>query len=345
MRTVAVVLAVALITSSAQAADPGTSWPSCTPASKGLSDAKLNELRAATGWTSTSTTFRGFVVKAGCKVKSWGSESQKGDWASAVKPLMSTMLFYAIKELKTSGINARIYQYGWDLTLPDQSITWHHLANMVSGYALPENPGARWSYNDMAIALYCRTLFTQSDDSISVMKQTMAQAVAQRLPALQFQDGGVIGSGRNGCQLFASVRDAARLGQFWMNKGKWRGVQLLPTTYFDSFRKNQVSATLPTTAGTPIDDYLGIGDGRDPFQPEFKGQGRYGYNWWFNTPTRAWTSAPTDTFAAIGHHNAESIFVIPSLQIVFTCKCKNSSDANLVADGNRYLRLLVEAHQ
>jgi hypothetical protein len=334
-----VVICLVLLTSNlGHAVDPGTTWATRTPAQVGLDVNKLNELRAATGWTSGSTTFRGFVVKNGFQVYSWGNVAQRGDWAAAVKPLMSTMLFYAVREGKTSGVNARIFQYGWPLTLPDQSITFHHLANMVSGYALPENPGARWGYNDYAIALYCKTLFPK------VFKQTMAQVVAPRLAALQFQDGGVIGSGRNGCQLFTSVRDAARIGWFWMNKGRWRGSQLLPTSYFDNFRKNQVSPTLPRTAGGPIDDYLGVGSTGGGTNQNFTGQGRYGYNWWFNTPKTAWPSAPADTFAAIGHQNAEPIFVIPSLQVVFTCKCRNSSTAALLSDADRYLRLIVQAH-
>jgi hypothetical protein len=89
-------------------------------------------------------------------------------------------------------------------------------ANIVSGYALPENPGARWGYNDYAISLYCKTLFPK------VFEQTMAAVVSARLGPLQFQDGAVIGSGGGGCQLFTSVRDAARIGWFWLNKGRWR---------------------------------------------------------------------------------------------------------------------------
>ena len=33
------------------------------------------------------------------------------------------------------------------------------LADMVSGYGLPEKPGAAWAYNDSAINLYSKTLF------------------------------------------------------------------------------------------------------------------------------------------------------------------------------------------
>jgi hypothetical protein len=334
-RAAAVGLGLAvLFAAPAQAVDPGTAWATRTPAQVGLNIAKLNELRAATGWKPGSTTFRGFVVKNGYQVYTWGNVAQKGDWASAVKPVMSTMLFYALKELRTSGVNARIYQYGWPMTVPDRSMTWHHLANMVSGYALPENPGARWGYNDYAISLYCKTLFPK------VFKQTMAAVVASRLAPLQFQDGAVIGSGRGGCQLFTSVRDAARIGWFWLNKGRWQGVQRLPASYFDSYRKNQVSATLPRTAGGLANDYLAVGSTGGGNNQDSAGQGRYGYNWWFNQPKRGWPSAPPDTFVAIGHHYNESIFVIPSRQLVFTCKCKTSGRS----EADKYLRLLVEAH-
>jgi hypothetical protein len=56
---------------------------------------------------------------------------------------MSTMLFYAIKEGRTTGVNDRVYRFGWPMTVPDQSITWLHLGSMTSGYVLADNPGAR----------------------------------------------------------------------------------------------------------------------------------------------------------------------------------------------------------
>lgn len=329
----AAVFALLLCITSAHAADPGSLWPACTPESKGLNAAKLDQLRVASG------NIRGFVVKDGCKVFSWGDIKQKGDWGSAVKPVISTALFFAIKELRTSGVNARIAQYYWPLTTPDQSITWHHLANMTSGYSLPENPGARWAYNDYGISLYCKTLFPR------VFKQTMATVIAHRLGPLQFQDGAVIGGGRGGCQLYTSVRDAARIGQFWLNRGKWRGSQLLPASYFDNFRKNQVSATLPRSSGATIDDYLGVGTLGGGNNQDFLLQGAYGYNWWFNQPKRLFPAAPTGTFLAVGHRFAEPIIVIPSLQLVVTGKFRNSASFSAtLSDANNYLRLLVEAH-
>ena len=38
--------------------------------------------------------------------------------------------------------------------------TLRHLANMISGYARPEAPGAAWAYNDYSIMLYQKTAET-----------------------------------------------------------------------------------------------------------------------------------------------------------------------------------------
>jgi hypothetical protein len=57
---------------------PGTSWATRTPAQAGMNVTKLNELRAATGWTSDSV-MRGLIVKDGHIAYSWGNIAQKGD--------------------------------------------------------------------------------------------------------------------------------------------------------------------------------------------------------------------------------------------------------------------------
>ena len=319
------------IAKSAEAAFPGAAWATRTPAQVGLDAAKLLAFRNATG------NQRGIVIRDGFLVYQWG-DNAKFDWASAAKPVHSTILFFAIKELRTSGVNARIFQYGWPLRPADQSITWHHLANQTSGYALPENPGARWGYNDYAIKLYHRTLYER------VYKQS-ADAVARtqtRLGRLQFQDGSIFSS-RGGFGLFTSPRDFARIGWFWLNRGNWNGTQLLPRSYFDNFMKNQVSATLPRTAGGPVDDYLGVGSTGGGTNQNFLGQGRYGYNWWFNRPKVSWPDGPADVIQALGHGNAEAMFIVPSLRMVVAWKGRNSADAAVLSDGNRYLKLLKEA--
>ena len=56
-------------------------------------------------------------------------------------------------------MNDLIENQGWDLIAKDAPMTFAHLANMTSGYARGEAPGAAWAYNDYAIKLYAVTLF------------------------------------------------------------------------------------------------------------------------------------------------------------------------------------------
>ena len=233
---------------SAVAIYPTSQWQTRTAAQVGLAKSKLDEFRQETG------NITGVIIKDGYLVHSWGSVSSKVDWASAGKPVISTMLFYAIKELKLSSVNARIAALGWNLIEKDKAMTFHHLANMRSGYALPERPGAAWGYNDYAISLYNKSLF----DRVFKQKPDVVVRAASRLGVLQFQDGTLYGTARGGYGLVTSPRDFARIGWFWLNKGNWRGTQRLPASYFDSYMKPLVPDNLPRTAGG-INDYLDIG--------------------------------------------------------------------------------------
>ena len=71
-------------------------------------------------------------------------------------------------------------------------MTLHHLANMTSGYALPERPGAAWGYNDYAITLYNKSLF----ERVFKQKPDVVVRAASRLGVLQFQDGTLYGTAR-----------------------------------------------------------------------------------------------------------------------------------------------------
>jgi hypothetical protein len=249
---------------------PSSSWSTRTPAQVGLSRAALDELRDATGNRA------GVIIKNGYLVYSWGNISAKFDWASAAKPLVSTMLFFAIRENRLPGVGSLIENQGWNLIYKDEDMTFHHLANMTSGYALPERPGTRWGYNDYGIMLYNRTLF----DRVFRQAPNAAVRASSRLGPLNFQDGTLYGSARGG--------------------------------------------------GT---------------NQNFPGQRRYGYNWWFNPSRSTWPSAPADPIQARGHNNAESMFIIPSLDLVAAWRGINSSSANAFRDADRYLRLIVEAHE
>jgi hypothetical protein len=284
---------------------PGASWQFKTPAEVGLDAAKLDQFVANVGGD-------GCIVRSGYMVKCWGSSSAKTDWASAAKPVMSTLLFFAVHDARLSGVDDLISNWGWNLLTKDRTMRFRHLANMMGGYARGEVPGAAWAYNDYAITVYAKTLE-------KVYGKSLNSAALDKMGALQFQDGSLFSS-RNGYGVSTSVRDFARIGWFWLNKGYWNGTQLLPAGYFATYLKPGVANRLPVTSSGGS-DYLGVGTfGGDSNQTPF-GPGLYGFNWWFNGKVGTgsnlhWPDAPADTFQANGHWGAKVVTVIPSLNMV-----------------------------
>ena len=84
-------------------------------------------------------------------------------------------------------------------------------------------------------------------------------APRNRLGPLQFQAGALFGAARGGCSLFTSVREMARIGWFWLNRGNWRGAQLLPRSFFDDFMKKPGRSGSAAQRRHRGDDYLNVG--------------------------------------------------------------------------------------
>ncbi len=314
---------------------PGQHWEARTPAQVGLDAAKLDEFAAAVGG-------RGCIVRNGYMVYSWGDIISKMDWASAKKPVMSTMLFFAVHEGKLPGVDALVNPYvkkvyGNNLNAKDQTMTFRHLADMVSGYGRVEAPGEAWAYNDWAINLYSKTLF----DGVFQEKPDAVAKAASRLGDLQIEDGTFFGS-RKGYGALMSPRDFARIGWFWLNKGNWNGKQILLKSFFDDYMKADVPADLPRSKAE-TSDYLSAyfsGGGTDQTP---HGPGIYGFNWWFNPNRKVWPDAPEDTVQANGHWNGEVCSMLPGLGIVATWKGSGASRDKFNQPMNEYLKILVDA--
>ena len=291
---------------------PGADWERRAPAEVGVNAADLDALAERLGG-------RGCVIKDGYVVKTWGDQAQLGDWYSSAKPVLSTLLFFAIEEGLVTSVDQPIADFGWQLQPRHQGITFRHLGAMTSGYARPEGPGEAWAYNDFAIQLYQKTLFEK------VFKQhgNEAAPAPQHLGVLGFQDGLQFNS-KN--RLSASVRDFARIVWFWTQKGNWNGRQVLPARYFDEYMRPQTPKDLPQTQHTGTDDdYLGIGSyGGSSDHFSAAGPGVYGFNWWFNDTSRlhpgllTWPDAPRDTVMSIGARGNSSAF-IPNLNAALIC--------------------------
>lgn len=335
----AVVLSASAENPSNLATFPSQHWSRRDPAELGMEGASLDRLAEVLAG-------RGCVIKNGYVVKEWGDQSQRRDWASSAKPVLSTLLLFAIQEGKIPGPDTRVADLGWPLVPKDQTMTVAHLANMVGGYARPETPGSAWAYNDFAIQLYQKSLFDQ------VFKEDPDHVARTRFSELGLEDGLKFDPNRR--RMSASVRDFARIAWFWMHQGQWNGKELLPRHLFERYQRPQVPVDLPISDDSETNDYLKIGSyggGSNHFSKS--GPGIYGFNWWFNGHGRThpnsltWPSAPRDTFMSIGA-GGNCAVIIPSLELVLVAASANWGEfepGNRQAPMNQILKLLVDANK
>jgi PelA/Pel-15E family pectate lyase len=287
---------------------PKESWSQQSPALAGLNATMLAEFGRRVGGD-------GCIIKDGNLVATWGDPNRCADWASAAKPVLSTLLLLAVQEGKLPGLDAKVKDVGWALSEKDAGMTFRHLANMVSGYACAEEPGSAWGYNDFAIQLYAKSLER-------VFGEPLENVLRTRLASLQFEDATLFGS-RQGTGVTASPRDFARIGWLWLNRGNWNGKQLIATELMDDFLKAGVPMNIGRTQAKS-DDYLAIGSYGGGTNQTPYGPGVYGFNLWFNNllpnGNRVWPSLPSDTFQANGMWNRDTVTVIPSWNVVIASR-------------------------
>jgi CubicO group peptidase (beta-lactamase class C family) len=90
-----------------------------------------------------------------------------------------------------------------------------------------------------------------------------------------------------------NLRDMARMGWLWLNKGNWNGTQVIPKTWIDK--------------ATKVSDEI--------LENEPTNRHVYGLGFWCNDQGQAWPELPKDSFAASGSGN-QHIWVCPSLDLV-----------------------------
>lgn len=288
---------------------PGSTWQQRQPEDVGLDSEKLDRFAERVGGD-------GCVVCDGYLVKSWGEVTRHKDWASAAKPVLGSLLMLAVQEGRIASVDARVSESGWQLVSKDAPMTFRHLANMVSGYALGEAPGAAWGYNDYAIQLYAKSLE-------KAFGQTLDEAFRTRMGTLQFEDGEFFGS-RNGTRVTASSRDFARLGWLWLNRGNWNGQQILDGRIIDSCFQVGVPSSTPMAATQEHNDYLKIDTYGGGTNQTPHGPGIYGFNFWFNSKLpsgeRVWPSLPADAYQANGLWNRDTLTIIPSWNMIIASR-------------------------
>ncbi len=294
---------------------PGVSWETRTPAEVGLVTADLEALAKHVGG-------RGCVVRHGYLVHTWGDQSESGDIASAVKPIISTLLLMAVQDGSLTSVDeplAKVEPRLRDLNNgKDARITWRHLASQTSGYGLKDAPGDAYAYNDFALALYYDSLMNQ------VYRQDGTEVLRQQLgDVLGFQDRytfDAFNRQERAGRLAISVRDLARFGLLYLRQGRWKDRQVLSPELIESAIASPIPATLPRSAGheaemLPGQRSLGGGKNQAPIGP-----GVYTFNWWVNrTDTaaqRLYVDAPSDAYGAFGHGGQRALWIFPSFDLI-----------------------------
>ncbi|NLI00441.1 MAG: beta-lactamase family protein [Chthonomonadales bacterium] len=325
---------------------PGKTWQTAAPASVGLRPEKLNEL-------ATLVQGRGCVVRHGKMVYTWGDVSRSADVASAVKPVISTLLLMAVRSGKLKSPDAAVSEVVPELRSlnggKDGAITWRHLASQTSGYGLIEQPGTAYGYNDYALALYYDALMERvyKQDGTEVLRALIAQPIG-------FEDDYGFGrtGQRGGGRLRVSVRDFARFGLLCLKDGVWNGKRVLPRGLMREALGSVVPAEMPRTSGKEaamLPDQRSLGGGKDQTPT---GPGYYSFNWWVNRPgpggKRLYVDGPPDLYAAAGHGGMRMLVVLPSLDMVVSWNDSpiddhDASPGNPNTRCNRAIKLIVEA--
>ena len=301
---------------------PVPAWSTATPEAAGLDPAKLDQLAALAGGT-------GMVVRGGHVVREWGSPDSGGDWASASKSVLSTLLFMADQQ-QLCGIHQVIGDFQPGGSVKDSSITFFHLANMISGYSRGESPGQAWAYNDHAINLYgyvlCHRVFGTSPPDV----------FDQQLGFLGFQDPVTVSASQYGRIKVMSVRDFARLGLLWLNRGHWDGTQVIDESYFDLLADPVPLGTPLSTVDGPESWNLGTFGGSD--NQGFDGTGGYAMSFWTNSSGIRWPGFPEEVYLSSGHGDIKVCWVLPDLDIVAA-----AFDVDPAFGGSPGLQILYDA--
>jgi len=324
---------------------PGAAWEFKTPAELGLDATNLNIF-------SSYITGRGCVVRYGYMAHTWGSQSFSKDIASAAKPCYNHFLFKAIDLGILSNLNEKLvdwqsclYDLNAALGYKDRNISFYHTANQLSCYGVTEDPGTAFDYNDYQIALHWDTIFLSL---YGATYENVDDTVLHPLltDPLQCQDNPTFmafGTGTKPGRMAMSVRDHARFGLLYLNKGNWNGTQLISEQYATLAVSSPVPSSMPRTAGVDAEMCPGqrtLGGTKN----QSDHHGSYSYGWWINgvdsSGNRLWPDAPHDTYIASGHWGIRCLWIMPSLQLIVAY---NYGSPTNNAEINQAMLLLLQA--
>ncbi len=327
---------------------PGKGWQEASPESQSVDSAKLNSavtyLKENSGRDGVNELV---IVRNGCMIRK-GSNIDKmhGVW-SLTKSFTSTVLGLLIDDGKAS-LDTLAKDHLPGMAEHYRTVALRHFTTMTSGYrakgdeprggyahgpsktpftpsstALFTPPGSKYAYWDSAMNQFANVLTRIAGEPIEeLFARRIADPIGMDRAKWDWGDFGEVdgivvngGSGNSNNHIFISARELARFGHLFLNRGKWKGRQLISASWVDAATSVQVPAS------TPVGHEYSVG------RP-----GAYGYNWWANgikaDGTRKWPGAPAGTYAASGYNNND-MFVIPEWRMVIVRLGLDGKDGNI----------------
>lgn len=250
-----------------------------------------------------------------CRHLSWAEGKDCDITVQNLLEMASGLAFaetYEGKGNQASSVLAMLYGEGKD-----------NAAKFVLSHEFQDAPGTAWMYSSGDTTLL-----------MAVIQAAMEPEHGERFPwTLLFDPLGIksavwerdaAGTMIGSSYLYATPRDMARFGYFFLNDGCWSGQRILP--------ENWVAQSTAVNAPIQQKSYF-----RDPIDS-------YGWQWWLNKPIpdvtteRPFSELPEDAFMARGHWG-QLIVVIPSLNAVIV---RTGDDRDGTFDRNELFKHAVQ---
>ncbi|WP_162053427.1 serine hydrolase domain-containing protein [Pontibacter pamirensis] len=281
----------------------------------------------------------GIILKNGYIVAEWGDTKRPDPTYSVAKSFLSTILGITIDKGMIESIHDPVAKYikdGGYESEQNQKVTWEHHARQTTewegelwgknsdfvgtaeygrGERKPrelQEPGTFYEYNDVRINRFALSLLRVWEKPLpevledEVMDPINASDTWRWVPYRNSKvmiDGqempSVSGGTRWGGGLWINARDEARFGYLFLRNGRWKDKQLVSEAWIEEATTN-----------------------RGPVGPD------YGYLWWLNTEGKAWPSAPTTSYAALGA-GQNTVWVDPEHDIVIVWRWHNGKQNEL----------------
>ena len=284
-----------------------TDMPSVDPESMGYDSQRLAALSRAIVKHDVPTESM-VVVVGGRVIFTYGDVSRPAELSSCWTSLLS-ILYGRLVQMKRIELDETLESIGItdnvklerrersakvrDL-ISSRSGCYITASNDPPGRKLPERtsklPGNSFFYSNWDFNVAARVLEKKTEaDVFAVFDEMVARPL--RLQdwdlSLQQRVGDTLVSEHLACEFSLSARDLARVGQMMLNKGKWRGMQVVPASW--------------VAQSTSI-------------VSKFKGGGGFGYMWWIEDEDQK-PKVFKGAFSARGV-DGQRLTVIPTLDMV-----------------------------